>query len=262
MPLIQHQDKQTGLRWYTFSEAPPDLDHAILTRLGGKSEAHNASLNFGNKVGDDPLSVQRNLEIIAKHFHLNLQRIHSPAQVHGVNIGQIMTDTRQPVIPDTDALITDVPNVTLKLVFADCVPVLFYDHAHHAIALSHAGWRGVAGRIVPTTIEAMAQAFGTKANQLWVGIGPAIGPDHYIVGQDVADKVQSSAPLARGIVKEDTQGNIHLNLEGAVAAQLQEMGVEDISEAGVCTACHTDEWYSHRAEKGKTGRFGVFVKLR
>lgn len=150
--------------------------------------------------------------------------------------------------------------MVLLLRFADCVPVLFYDAANGAVGLAHAGWRGVAARVVPATIAQMVEAFGTDPGDLWAGIGPAIGRDHYAVSDAVVDAVQPTLPPGTQVAFKEG-GRWTLDLAGAVHAQLAALGVGNIDQAAICTACHTDEWYSHRAEGGLTGRFGTLITL-
>jgi YfiH family protein len=149
------------------------------------------------------------------------------------------------------------------------VPVLFYDPTHHAAGLAHAGWRGVAARVAPATVRAMVDAFGTRPEDLWAGIGPSIGPDHYAVGPEVVTAVRSALVGGRFADTLPDEPPIaarrarqwYLDLPGAVRMQLRLAGVGAVDLAGICTACDTTAWYSHRAESGKTGRFGVMVML-
>ncbi|MBN1874089.1 MAG: peptidoglycan editing factor PgeF, partial [Anaerolineae bacterium] len=186
-------------------------------------------------------------------------------QVHGRRVVRVTARDGGTVIPETDALITDTPGLALLLRFADCTPVLFYDACRHVAGLAHAGWRGVAAGVVPATVQAMGAAFGTQPADLWAGIGPAIGLEHYAVGPEVVEAIASpflnGAP-SRNSVAVQRDGQWFLDLPGAVAAQLAAVGVPHIEQSGICTASHTGEWYSHRAEHGRTGRFGVLVMLK
>ncbi len=93
-------------------------------------------------------------------------------------------------------------------------------------------------------------------------IGPSIGVDHYEVGPDVISQVeQSFGPDANRLI-ELRDGRTHLDLWAANRIQLEKSGVEKIEVAGLCTACHLDDWFSHRGEKGKTGRFGALIALQ
>jgi hypothetical protein len=107
----------------------------------------------------------------------------------------------------------------------------------------------------------MRKAFATDPSALWAGVGPAIDKAHYAVGTEVIDAIQATLPPDVSVV-EQRNGEHYLDLPGAILAQLKAAGVGQIEPSGLYTAERTDEWYSHRAEKGKTGRFGVLVRLR
>ncbi len=252
--------QQHGLAWYTFSEPGRDFQHALITRLGGVSCSPYTSLNLGSTVGDDPKAVAENHQRLFQALGLNPDCVVSPHQVHGRHVAHVDMNDGGTVIPKTDALISHTPGVALLLRFADCVPVLFYDPVHQAVGLAHAGWRGVAAGIVEATVHAMAEAFGTHPADLWAGIGPAIGVDHYEVGLEVIESVKGALPPAAQVSKM-REGRWYLNMAEAVAMQLRAAGVQHIEQSGICTACRTGEWYSHRQENGQTGRFGVIVRL-
>jgi YfiH family protein len=165
------------------------------------------------------------------------------------------------VCPRTDALITATPGVPLMLRFADCVPILFYDPARKVVGLAHAGWRGTVAGIAQATVEAMGRTFGCRPQDMIAGIGPAIGPCCYTVGADVVQAVRQAFPGGSERLTHRAGGHWQLDLWSANQVQLAECGVGQIEVAGLCTACHTEEWFSHRATGGKTGRFGVLAGL-
>lgn len=165
-------------------------------------------------------------------------------------------------IPEVDALITACRDIVLWLRFADCVPVFLYDPRHHAVGLAHAGWRGTVGAIAARTMAAMTQAFDSQPEEVLAGIGPAIGPCCYTVSANVVDAIRAFFPWWRQVV--DTRaGQAHLNLWEANRRQLLDAGLSDdhIEVAELCTACHTEDFYSHRAEGGHTGRFTAALGL-
>lgn len=130
--------------------------------------------------------------------------------------------------------------------------------------MAHAGWPGVVAGILGATVRSMRDAFGCRPRDVWAGIGPAIRAECYEFGPDLAERVVAACPATQGgasILVPQLDGTLHLDLIAAVRSQLNAAGVEDIEDSGICTACHTDEWFSHRAEK-KTGRFGVVLGLR
>jgi copper oxidase (laccase) domain-containing protein len=106
----------------------------------------------------------------------------------------------------------------------------------------------------------MALAYGTRPGDLIAGIGPSIGPDHYPVGTEVVAALRGAFGEVDDLLATD-QGRTHLDLWAASARVLREAGVEQIEIARLCTACHTEHFFSHRAESGQTGRFGAVIAL-
>lgn len=125
----------------------------------------------------------------------------------------------------------------------------------------HAGWLGTVRGAADAAVQAMIQSYGSKPADILAGIGPSIGVDHYEVGQDVIAHIEKAfGSGSRGLI-ETRDGRTYLDLWSANRIQLERMGVQHVEVAGVCTACHLEDWYSHRAEKGKTGRFGALIGL-
>lgn len=257
MQRIDHN----GLVWYAFTGPGRDFVHACFTRLGGVSAGQWSTLNLGSTVGDDPRAVQENHRRVFDAFGITRAQVVSPFQVHGRNVVHVRARDGGMVIPATDALITDAPGVTLLLRFADCVPVLFHDPVQCVVGLAHAGWRGVAAGVALATVQAMMATFGSRPEDVWAGIGPAIGSQHYSVGVEVVEAIQ--AVLPPGIqAATHCEGRWMMDLPAALEAQLRAVGVMQVEQSGLCTASCVDEWYSHRAEAGRTGRFGVLVMLK
>jgi YfiH family protein len=183
--------------------------------------------------------------------------------VHGTDI--VYADAPRPLqatVQKADILFTDNPEVSLFMRFADCVPLLFHDPKKKVIGISHAGWMGTVKGVAEVSIKAMQERYGSNPGDVVVGIGPSISVDHYEVGEEVAVQFREKYGEDSEKILQMRDGKIHLDLWTANALQLQKMGVEQIQISGLCTACGLDDWYSHRAEKGKTGRFGALLALQ
>ena len=146
--------------------------------------------------------------------------------------------------------------------FADCTPLLLYDRHRVAVGLSHAGWRGTIKNITQATIAAMTKAFGSNPADIIGVIGPAIGPCCYEVGPEVIGAVESEFSQPDQLLTRRRNGHGYFDLGAANRQQLLAAGVGEVVESQLCTACHTDKFFSHRAEQGKTGRFGVILGIR
>jgi hypothetical protein len=146
--------------------------------------------------------------------------------------------------------------------FADCVPILFHDPRKGVIGVAHAGWVGTLRDVATATINAMAKQYGSNPADIIAGIGPSIGPDHYEVGADVILQVMQKFGDESEQLLKSHNGKIHFDLWKTNRLLLEKAGVEKIEVAEICTACNTDDWFSHRAEKGRTGRFGALITLQ
>ncbi len=251
-----------GLTIYRFSSLVTEgLVHAVFSRLGGVSVGPLAELNVGNRVGDDPEAVAENHARIYDHLGISPELVTSAQQVHGNRVAVVTARDAGKVFPNTDGLITKASAIPLMLRFADCQPIILYDPLHHALGLAHAGWRGVALGIARRAVEAMQKAFGTEPHTLMAGLGPAIGPCCYHVGQDVASAMSYALPDWRQAMTSHGEGWC-LDLTAANTQQLGAAGVRQVEHADLCTSCHTGEFFSHRAEGGTTGRFAVVAYLQ
>ena len=257
-----------SVAYYTFTDLQPHdgLRHAVFTRHGGVSPPPWATLNVSRSVGDMAEAVEENHRRICRVLGVAREDIVTTYQVGGNHVALVQAGDRGTVVPDTDALITDSPGVPLMLRFADCLPVLLYDPRRHVVGLAHAGWRGTLARVAQRTASEMVRRFGSHPADLIVGIGPGIGPCCYQVGPDVVAATRAAFTDAdraeEPLLIRAPDGSWHLDLWAANVRQLREVGVERIAVSGLCTACRKDEFYSHRGERGRTGRFAAMVVLQ
>lgn len=267
--LNRHEHSQ--LAYYTFPHlALPGVHHAISTRLGGFSHGPYASLNLSYSVGDDPPVVAGNRRRFYAAIGVLELQVVSSHQVHSVTVQHVTAGARGrgaispgSAIPATDGLVTAERGVYLFMRFADCVPILLYDPVRQAVAMLHAGWRGTVGMVAGIALQTMSAAFGSRPADVLAAIGPAIGPCHYTVREDVASQVRAALPFADRVLQPTGPESYVLDLPQANRELLIAAGVPQgaIVLSGLCTACHTDEFYSHRAEAGQTGRFGAIIGL-
>ena len=239
-----------------------DLYHGAFTRLGGVSQAPFETLNLARSVGDEAQAVQENNRRMLAVFDMTPDRATTVWLVHGKAVAVMTRGDAGRYRQGFDAIITRERGLALTMRFADCVPIVFFDPVQRAIGLAHAGWRGVAENVAAATVVALHDECGSNPRDLWAGIGPCICVDRYRVGQEVIDLVAPACPPHAPIVQRQPDGSLHLDLNAAVLSQLKACGVENVEDSAICTASNTTEWFSHRAENGKTGRFGVVIGLR
>ncbi len=235
--------------------------HAVFTRLGGVSPLPWNSLNFGATVGDLPENVSANFALACNALGIKPAQTATTRQVHGnkVVVARAGNGSTQ-FLGNADAMITREKGVYLTMRFADCVPLLFFDPVVNAVGAAHAGWRGTMQNVMGCTLNAMQREFGSLAADIRVVIGPSIGPCCYQVGEDVFEAAKSAFKDPSPFFAHRENG-LYFDLWQANLWQAQEAGVTQIMSSQLCTACNTRHFFSHRAEKGKTGRFAAFIGL-
>jgi YfiH family protein len=253
---------KAGIRYYQFEHLGDGLTQAVFTRRGGCSPDPWAALNFGGTVGDDPERVLENRNRALMTLNCEPEYVYDVWQVHGVNVA-IAEAPRPLETPhlQADTILTNTPGIILMMRFADCVPIFMHDPVRKAIGMVHAGWKGTVRGLVRLAVEAMQTRFDSTPADILAGIGPSIGPDHYEIGPDVVAQVRQAFGQSASCLLTDDAGAIHFDLWAANRLALEKAGVKQIEMAGICTACQPEDWYSHRAERGRTGRFGAIIAL-
>lgn len=234
---------------------------AFTGRSGGASAGAFDSLNLSQVVGDDEAAVRANRRLLVEGLGLG-GPFALPEQVHGGDLATIGPDGAGAGFDDpsarcagADALVTAEAGTPVAVLTADCLPIAIAAPASGLLAIVHAGWRGLAAGIVVRAAARLGEARGLVA-----AIGPAIGPDHYEVGEEVADAVDAASPA--GARTERRNGRLFLDLAGTAEATLRHIGVREVDVAGICTACERARYFSHRAEGGRTGRQAVVAEGR
>ncbi|MHC1784821.1 MAG: peptidoglycan editing factor PgeF [Anaerolineaceae bacterium] len=252
-----------GLRNFSFESFPStDITQGIFCRKGGVSPDHWSSLNLGGTNGDSRANIIENRKRIFDAMQRNVESIFDVWQVHGVET--ICTDQPRPLDAahqQADIILTDKPEITLFMRFADCVPIFLYDPQRRVIGIVHAGWQGTVKKAASVAVLKMVSIYGCKAENILAGIGPSIGPHHYQIGEDVEHRVRSAFKSDADLLLTQKNGSWYFDLWQANRLNLEKAGINSIEIAGICTACNTMDWYSHRAENGKTGRFGALLAM-
>ena len=267
---------------YEYSRLLEDfrLTHGVTYRYGGVSEGSFDSFNMGLHVGDMPDAVAENRKRLAQVLGVEPYRLTCGEQVHGVGVTRVTPElvgkgafSWDDSIPDSDAIHTNLVNVPLLLLVADCVPVLIYDAVHHAVAVVHAGWRGAIAHIVERTIDSMHEAYGTLPSDCYLFIGPSIGADSFEVSEEIAEQFRQDMhalelsqvdKVVRYIQRQGQRTPTpHVDLKGYIAACVVHKGVpmEQVSVSFTDTMT-TDGCYSYRRDHGRTGRMAMFAVLR
>ncbi|MCM1282663.1 MAG: peptidoglycan editing factor PgeF [Roseburia sp.] len=244
--------------------------HGFSTREGGVSGGEFSSLNFSFTRGDDPAAVRENFKRIAEVFGCGLCDIVCSDQTHTTNVLRVDKSfggagvTGEKPYRAVDGLITNARGLLLATFYADCVPLFFVDPVHHAIGLSHSGWRGTVGRMGAATLHAMHREFETEPKDVLAAIGPSICQDCYEVGEDVAGEFIRAFPdWESRILVSRGGGKYQLDLWRCNELILREAGVraEHLAVTSICTCCNPGLLFSHRASHGRRGNLGAFLML-
>lgn len=203
-------------------------------------------------------AIEKNKKLIIDYLKIDEKNFISPTQTHSVNIE--IAKSSQKDYPDTDGLILTDKNLAIFLNFADCTPIILYDGKQNIGAVSHAGWRGTAGKIGALTVEKMVTEFNSNPKDLIALIGPTIGFCCYNVGEEVYEKLSETVSYFKGLY-EIREGKIFVDLKNINKRQLEEAGVEKIDVCPYCTVHNNDLFYSYRNENGTTLRHSAVLKL-
>ena len=261
--LPMQQIANDGLPYFQFESFNGGTLHAVFTRLGGVSAPPFASLNMSSSVADAADHLRQNRQRAYGAFGYATETLVHAHLVHGADVARVTSAQNGQVAASVDGLITDEPGCGLAMNFADCAPILLWDPVRGAVGLGHAGWQGTVKDLPGAMVRAMMAAFGSEPETLIAGIGPCIGPCCYEVGEPVISAVWAAFEEPEALLPAQPNGpRPHFDLPAANVKNLRRAGVRQVAWGGICTACRTDLFFSHRAEKGKTGRFGVLLALR
>jgi YfiH family protein len=285
--------KSTGLKLLQSADLKrvPWLVHGFTTRPGGFTTSYGGrSLNVGFTKEDLRASVERNRRQVLLAAEAATKREPWPL----ITLRQIHSDlihvvrSRKPERMAGDGLVTDLRGVALGILTADCFPVLLVDTKKKAVGAFHAGWRGTVKRIVEKGVGIMRLEFGSRPEDIHAAIGPGIQNCSFEVGEEVeeafhtqfayaaelfhrvqeSDAVRERYPMLFMNQRAPGHGDpcikLHLDLREANHRQLLAAGVPEANITALkdCTVCQPRKFFSHRAERGKTGRQMALIGIQ
>jgi YfiH family protein len=234
-------------------------DHLLAiesTRWGGVSTQPYSSLNLGAFTNDLKEAVQRNKEILYTDLGINGDQIASSFQCHG---NEVLNVIEPGYYEGFDALITNKKDIFLQILVADCTPILLFDPQNEVVAAIHAGWRGTANNIVQKTLEKMKDVFNTNPSDCFAYVGTCISQPFFEVDEDVAEYFDQEF-----YVFDKEKNKYFIDLKDCNVRALSDAGLmkNHIAVSPFCTVKDNHLFFSHRHEKGTTGRFGVIIGMR
>lgn len=228
--------------------APANVKAFVTTRAGGISAGPYAGLNLGFRTDDDPLAVEANRRRLLAALPGEPKWLR---QVHGC--GVVDADTLAG-IPEADAAVARSPNTVCAVLVADCIPVLLADRTGSAVAVAHAGWRGLAGGVLERAVERLAR----PPEELLAYLGPGIGPRAFEVGADVREAFLAGDAQAEAAFRPRSPGKWMADLFLLARQRLARCGVARIHGGDLCTHSDPRRFYSYRRD-GPTGRMAALI---
>jgi len=229
------------------------VTHGFFGRTGGVSTGIFASLNCGPGSGDLREAVIENRRRAAETLSPGAKLL-TLYQVHSAEAVIVTTPWEAGEGPRADAMATNVPNLALGILTADCAPVLFADAEAGVIGAAHAGWKGALGGVTDAVIAAM-EKLGAKRSRIAAAIGPCISQQSYEVGAEFRDRfLEIDSHNARFFVAGERPDHFRFDLEGFVAQKLEAAGIDNVERLHACTYAREADFFSfrrttHRGEK-------------
>ena len=253
-PVLLHSSLLAGL----------GIPHAFSTRKGGVSTGMFESLNFGNpgelegRDRDQPATIAANIERVLIELGLSGREVVQVHQVHadGVLTVRAKTQAHGESTTKADAIVTDDPTRAVAVRVADCVPILLATEDGAIVAAVHAGWRGVIAGTVLRALEDMV-ALGAASSRVVAAIGPCIGAGAFEVGPEVVAefrRVFGGQTAHVRPVNTSIDSKALVDMQGALREQLTVAGVSRIDVLETCTVGNRELFFSHRRDRGMTGR--------
>ncbi len=231
--------------------------HGFTTRVGGVSEGPYSSLNLGLSSGDAEAPVAENRCRVLELFGADEHSTCAFSQVHGA---RVLTGAPSWFVEEADAAVSNTPGLALVISTADCLPVLFYDPVTGAVGAAHCGWRGTVKGIAAATVHKLIELYGSDPPDLRVAFGPAISKPNYQVGAEVVAEFRR-AEFPESIYEPDGTGRFLLDVAAANRWALLGLGVkpEHLWESRLCTYADPERFFSHRRDRGRTGRHWAVI---
>lgn len=238
----------------------------LSTKIGGVSEGVYSSMNLSFTMGDTDENVYNNYKTFCNALDIKYDYLQKGYQTHSTNVAVIKDEdvrkfSKTSYFSDTDALVTNVKDVPLVTLFADCVPVFFVDTKNRAIGVAHAGWRGTNANIVKNVIDKMKEEYNTNPKDVMCGIGQSIHKCCFLVDDDVYSIFNKTDDYKKYIEKVGEKYSI--DLQGINKDNLIRCGVleENIEINNNCTCCESDTFFSHRRDGVNRGTMAGFLTI-
>jgi len=266
-----HAVEKDGVLVYAFPsfEAISGVKHGMSTRFGGVSDGIFDSMNLSFTRGDTTEHVAENYRRFCAAVGVPAARCVMTRQTHSVNVRPVTSAdagcgvARERTYDEVDGLVTNEPDLPLVILTADCVPLFFADPKRRVVAAAHSGWRGTANAIGAEVVRVMKDTYGCHPRDILCGIGPSIGPCCFEVDAPVVEAFSEKPFFDAICVVDDKNGKYHVDLWEINRRILLSAGVpaDNITVGDLCTRCHPNVFWSHRATGGQRGSLAGVIAL-
>jgi polyphenol oxidase len=209
--------------------------------IAGVSERSDGSMVWWNRLPVDE-TIRANRDRYFERNGINPGRVVTGGVAHGTHVTVVGEADAGSYLLNSDGLVTNSPNLFLSVTVADCLPVFFCDPVKKAIAIAHAGWKGLVAGILEKTIETLSRTYGSDPKDLLVAVGPHIGPCHYSVNEDVVGRFKDAS-----VIRCD--GLVFIDLARESELRLRKAGVARVDIDATCTFCNAERFFSARHDR-------------
>ena len=224
-----------------------NINHCFFSKNGGVSQGIYNSLNCGLGSNDKKVNILKNLDIVSQKMGLDNKNLFTMNQTHSNRV-VVINDTNKHIQKiDTDALVTNIKNVTISVLTADCVPVLIYDEVNKIIGSVHAGWKGAARGIIENTLNEFFKI--NKNGKINVAIGPCIGVGNYEVGREFFSKFIQLSKKNNNFFIETKNNKFFFNLRKYINSKFEDLRVNHVENIDFDTFSENKKFFSFRRSR-------------
>lgn len=242
-----------------------NLVHFFTTRIGGNTPKPLETFTLSAKDYPEYIEYElQNKKIICDYLETKTENLLCPNQQHTDKIAIIKNIDDKKILAEEefDGIITNLKNIPILLVFADCIPILIFDEKKKVLACVHAGWKGTAKQIAAKAIKIMLEEFNSNTNDIKVAIGAGICNKCFEVNKDVSSQLGMSIKKNYDNIFIEANNKVHVDLKLLNKFQLLELGINKIDVCPYCTSCDNNTFYSYRADNKLTGRHGMLAMIK
>ena len=224
-----------------------NVKHCFFSKNGGVSKDVYSSLNCGLGSGDDKESVLSNLSIVSKKIGIDKDNLFTMNQTHSNKVVIIDDSNQNSKRVNADALITNIKNITISVLTADCVPVLIYEKINHTVACVHAGWRGAINGIIENTFDQIIRM--NKDNNFYVAVGPCIALKNYEVGKEFYDSFIRESIKNKKFFSLNKDNKIFFDLRKYVNFKINKFDIKNLENIDLDTYAEKEKFFSFRRSR-------------